>query len=86
MWLPCHVQDWLGFLAEGLSDEEAERIRVHGRKGMVLGGTTFVARLEAREGRSLQRRPRGRPQKIGTENVGTATNERETRMAASRPT
>jgi putative transposase len=60
-WLAHDVPDWLDLLAEGISDEEAERIRVTARKGTVLGGAPFIARLEARAGRTLQRRPRGRP-------------------------
>lgn len=55
------VGDWLAFLAEGLADEEVERLRSHLRTGAALGGDEFVAQIEARIGRSLQCRPRGRP-------------------------
>jgi putative transposase len=62
-WLSHGVTDWLDFLAEGLSEEDAERIRVNARKGTVLGGAAFIARFEAGAGRTLQRRPRGRPRR-----------------------
>lgn len=59
------VDDWLAFLAEGLTDEEAETIRSHARKGAALGSPAFVSRLEARTGRVLHRNPPGRPRGTG---------------------
>lgn len=56
-----HVTDWRAFLAEGLTDEEAEQIRSNQRKGAALGSPSFVATLERQTGRKLARRPRGRP-------------------------
>ena len=55
------IADWLSFLAEGLSDEEAESIRSHLASGKVLGSETFLARIEACVGRRLRPRPSGRP-------------------------
>ncbi len=55
------VADWLTFLAEGLQDDEAERIREHIVQGRALGGADFLAQVEARTGRSMRRRLPGRP-------------------------
>ena len=62
-----HVTDWAAFLAAGLTDEEAHAIRAGERKCAVLGGPGFIARLEKLSGKTLHRRPRGRPRtKMGT--------------------
>lgn len=55
-----NVGDWLAFLAEGLDDETAERLRAHQRTGAALGAAEFLAHIEALIGRSVRRRPRGR--------------------------
>lgn len=55
------IGDWLAFLAEGLDTDEAERIRTHIASGRALGGEAFLAKVEAHIGRSLRRRPPGRP-------------------------
>ena len=51
--------EWPGFLAEGLDDTALEAIRRGERTGRPLGGTDFVARLEAETGRTLSPRKRG---------------------------
>lgn len=54
-WVP----DWASFLAEGLDNEAAERLRHGERTGRPLGDAGFVARLEAATGRPLAPRKRG---------------------------
>ena len=55
------IADWRAFLAQGIDDEAAERLRTHERKGLALGSDAFVTRVEDEIGRNLKRRPRGRP-------------------------
>ena len=64
------IADWRAFLAQGIDDEAAERLRTHERKGLALGNDAFVAQVEAETGRNLRRRPRGRP--LRREMVGSA--------------
>ena len=45
---------WLAFLAEGVSEEQAERFRRHERTGRPLGDEGFVTRLERVLGRVLR--------------------------------
>ena len=54
------IGNWLAFLAEGLDQETAERLRAHQRTGRALGGADFLAHVESMTGRSQQCRPRGR--------------------------
>lgn len=59
------VGDWRSFLASGLEDGEARRLRLHGSTGRPLGDDAFLDRIEAQIGRGLRRRkpgpkPRGR--------------------------
>jgi len=54
--------DWREFLAEGLSEEQADQFRRHERSGRPLGSDSFVSGLEALLGRVLRldkRGPRG---------------------------
>jgi putative transposase len=37
------VNDWQGFLAGGISDEEYKTLRKHERTGRPLGNTKFIA-------------------------------------------
>jgi putative transposase len=53
------VGNWRRFLAEGVTDKEAGRLRHHERTGRPLGSETFVARLEKKLGTSLQMKKRG---------------------------
>ncbi len=59
------VSDWKAFLASGLAAETHAALRAHERTGRPLGGEAFVASLERRLGRVLQKgkpgpKPRGR--------------------------
>ncbi len=63
--LLANVADWKGFLAEGLDEANARRIRSIETKETVLGGPAFVRHVETMAGRSLETRPRGRPRKWG---------------------
>jgi putative transposase len=72
--LLSHIDDWRAFLAECLSDEDAERIRQGERRGGVIGGPAFIARVERVLGRDPQPKPRGRPRrKIGTGRISLET-------------
>jgi putative transposase len=53
------VDDWPGFLGEGLSDEDYEAISKGERTGRPLGAPAFVRRLERKLGRTLARRKPG---------------------------
>jgi len=55
--------DWGEFLAEGLSDDEAELLRRHERTGRPLGSVSFVERLERLMDRVLLPRRAGRKRK-----------------------
>jgi putative transposase len=57
----AHVEDWLGFLGEGLSVDEMERLRLHRRQGLPLGSLAFVAAAERAMTRLLRPPIRGRP-------------------------
>lgn len=60
------VDDWAGFLAQGLAEEDAERLRRHERTGRPLGSEAFVAALERRLRRPLRPGRRGpKPKKRG---------------------
>jgi putative transposase len=61
-----NVGEWRAFLAQGLSDDDAETLRAHQQNGRVLGSPEFVARLETALGQPLRAKPKGRPRKIGT--------------------
>ncbi len=53
------VEDWPDFLAAGLEDSAAERLRRHERTGRPLGDDRFIGRLEAALGRNLRPGRRG---------------------------
>jgi putative transposase len=55
------VNDWQGFLAGGISDEEYKILRKHERTGRPLGNTKFIARLEEKLGKTLKPQKRGKP-------------------------
>ncbi len=57
------VPDWRAFLAEGLGEDDLEALRRHARTGRPLGSERFVEGLEARLGRPLRPRKRGRKPK-----------------------
>ncbi len=57
------ITDWRAFLAEGILDDEAERIRTHQVKGRPLGALEFLSRIEVMTGLDLQPKPRGRPRR-----------------------
>lgn len=63
------IPSWSAFLAEGLSDEAAMRLRDHLQTGRPLGSDAFVADVEALTKRKLAARPVGRPRKITTDNA-----------------
>ena len=54
-------EGWASFLRSGLAEEELDIIRTHQATERPLGSAEFLARVEAETGRSLRRRPRGRP-------------------------
>ncbi|NQU60524.1 MAG: transposase [Rhodospirillales bacterium] len=49
------VDDWRGFLNEGLAEDDAEAIRAAERTGRPLGGDAFIAMLEGKLKRSLKK-------------------------------
>jgi putative transposase len=57
------VNDWQGFLAGGISDEEYKVLRKHERTGRPLGNTKFIARWEEKLGKALIPQKGGRPKK-----------------------
>ena len=54
------VDDWRGYVAAGLGQEQAALSRRHERTGRPLGNATFLKRLESTLGRVLRRKPPGR--------------------------
>ena len=57
------VDDWAGFLAGGVSDEEYKTLRKHERTGRPLGNTKFIGRLEEKLGKALIPQRGRRPKK-----------------------
>lgn len=57
------VEDWGGFLAEGMVKGEADRLRRHTMTGAPAVSASALEQLEARLERTLRKRPRGRPPK-----------------------
>ncbi|MHC4518259.1 MAG: transposase [Planctomycetota bacterium] len=55
------VDDWRAYLTARASEEDAALLRRHERTGRPLGNPRFVARLERRLGRTLRKKPPGRP-------------------------
>jgi putative transposase len=55
---------WRKELAEGLTDEEAARIRLRTHTGRPLGSDRFLAKLETVLGRRVRPLPVGRPKKM----------------------
>jgi REP-associated tyrosine transposase len=56
-------EQWRAKLAEGLTPEQMERLRVRTHTGRPLGSDSFVSKLETALGRRLRPLPRGRPKK-----------------------
>jgi putative transposase len=54
------VEDWRGFLEQGLSEDALAAIRAGERTGRPLGDADFVGHLEQATGRALARRKPGR--------------------------
>ena len=59
------VGDWAGFLAAGLAEADADRLRRHERTGRPLGDARFLGALENRLKRPLERRKPGPKAKKG---------------------
>ena len=57
------AQQWRKELAEGLSEEEAARIRLRTHTGRPLGSDGFLSKLETLLGRRVRPLPVGRPRK-----------------------
>ena len=53
------IGDWPLFLATGLADDEADRLRLHEKTGRPLGNELFIAQAEKRTKRRLRPLPRG---------------------------
>ena len=51
--------NWRVFLKEGLTEEDADRIRRAERTGRPLGSDAFIKRLEKKTGRVLKKRKPG---------------------------
>jgi putative transposase len=60
---PGPVGDWSGWLATGLEQETAERLRNNTSTGRPTGGDDFIRDLEARLGRPLEKKARVRSPK-----------------------
>lgn len=58
------IQNWGAYLQSESEKEEDEQQRAHQLSGRPLGQDAFVRDIAARLGRSLVRRPRGRPRRI----------------------
>jgi len=58
-----YVDDWEAFLDEGISDEELERLRLHGSTGKPLGGKRFLAKISRIFGEKADPKKTGRPRK-----------------------
>jgi hypothetical protein len=56
-------QGWQKELAEGVTEEEAARIRLRTQTGRPLGSDGFVSKLETLLGRRVRPLPVGRPRK-----------------------
>ncbi|NLH42349.1 MAG: transposase [Planctomycetes bacterium] len=61
---------WKKELAEGVSEEEAARIRVRTQTGRPLGSDNFVSKLETLLGRRVHPLPVGRPRKTPEKDAG----------------
>lgn len=64
-WLQrlSRVADWTGWLREGSTKDELERLRAASDKCLPCGSNEFVETLEAATGRCLRTRSPGRPRK-----------------------
>ena len=62
------IGDWRAFLAGGLKQRDAEKLRRHERTGRPLGDGRFLAKPETRLGRRLRPAKRGR-KKTGTKEI-----------------
>ena len=58
--------DWKGFLSTPLGEREMDMLRKHERTGRPFGEESFVTRLEAALGRTLQRQRPGRKPRAAT--------------------
>jgi putative transposase len=63
------VEDWAGFLAEGLDEADHRAIQAGERTGRPLGSAAFVADLEQRLGRTLARQKPGRKRRPAVEEI-----------------
>jgi len=57
------VGDWSAWLGQGDEPDRLDVLRRHADKRLPCGSETFIEKLEALAGRTLQYRPRGRPRK-----------------------
>ena len=72
------AEAWRKELAEGLTEEEAARIRVRTQTGRPLGSDGFVSKLETLLGRRVRPLPVGRPRKSKARREGrNGKNERK---------
>jgi len=55
------IGDWSRWLSNGDDPLSVETLRQHAARGLPCGSDAFIDGLEARSGRSLRGRPRGRP-------------------------
>ena len=56
----ARIGDWSGWLQEGCATDELHQLRTSAAKSLPCGSDAFVESLEAKSGRSLRSRPRGR--------------------------
>lgn len=56
------VDDWSSWLSAGIEPDKLIMLRALTSRGLPCGSPEFIESLEATSGRSLQPRPRGRPQ------------------------
>jgi putative transposase len=66
------IDDWSGWLAQGLARECLETIRRHTNQNVPCGSEAFRVELEKAAGRSLRFRPRGRPSRPDEEDDAAA--------------
>jgi len=76
---------WRQELAEGVTEEEASRIRMRTQTGRPLGSDSFVSKLETLLGRRVRPLPVGRPRKTPAKDGPTATTKKPESRARRRP-
>jgi putative transposase len=62
--LTLSIADWASYLKEGTSESDASLFQSHAKSGRPLGDDKFLDELEAKTGRSLRKKKKGRRKKL----------------------